>query len=185
MVRSRRIGAKEKLANAQAEIAALKAALSDPSRVADAISADCPGIVEIGPDTQVKVTGGMTRKQTEEKVFGKSWWCKVTELQLPFAKDVHQVATWCRGGQRVQTFRANTEVLLPESEINKLENDCVVTDQRIVQVGEGGMELAAAKALNTGMEISTDKFGQTWLVRRQPRFHVQRLRPEQESIHIR
>lgn len=185
MVRAARVGAKAKLAMAQEEIARLKAALADPCRVADEIVADSAntGITILGADTP-KVTGGMTRKQVNEKLFGKQWWVKVTETALPFAKDVHTVASFCNQGEFIKTFRANTEVLLPESEIQKLENECVVVDRRLVSIGDGGMELASAKALNSGMTIETDAYGQTWLVREQPRFHVQRLRPEQESLVI-
>ena len=187
MVRAARVGAKAKLAAAQEEIAKLKAALADPQRTADEFVADAPGegitILGTNPVTP-KITGGMTRKQHEEKIFGKKWWVKVTEMQLPFAKDVHQVASYCRGGEFVKVFRANTEVLLPESEIKKLEEMCVVVDERLVNIGEDGMEVARAKALNSGMEVKTDANGYTWLVRRQPRFHVQRLRPEQESLVI-
>lgn len=184
MVRARRVGAKEKLSNAEAEIARLKAELADPHRVADGLVADSPVGIQILGTEAPKITGGMTRRQVNEKVHGKQWWVKVTELALPHAKDVHRVASFCNKGEYIQEFRANTEILLPENEIKKLEEECIVIDQRMVQIGDGGMELATAKALNTGMDIKTDAHGQTWLVRSQPRFHVQRIRPEQESVRI-
>jgi hypothetical protein len=187
MVRAKRVGAKEKLANAQEEIARLRAALADPQRTADQFMADAPGegIKILGTeDSAPKVTGGMTKKQQEEAAFGKRWWCKVIELQLPRANDVHQVATWCRSGNRVQMFRANTEVLLPESEINKLENECVIYDEQRVNVGPEGVSLDKAHELAVlrGSALQHDQFGQYFFTRRQNRFMVQRLRPEQESL---
>lgn len=185
MVRARRIGAKEKLAQAKEEIARLKAALADPNRVADELTADAPGDgIKILGHEAPKATGGMTKRQVEQQMFGSRWWCKVTELALPHARDVHTVATYTRNGENVQTFRARTEVLLPESEIQKLENECVVVSRMPVKIGAKYMTEADVVAFNPDMDLETDSTGRKWLVATQPRFAVQRLRPEQESLVI-
>lgn len=186
MVRAQRIGAKVKLDKALAEIAQLKAALADPGRAADRIEAESPnGIKTLGQDeSPAKVTGGMTRRQQEEACFGKKTWVKVTEVLLPQSKDIQAVASYCRRGKYERVFMAKTEVLLPESEIQKLENQTVTVTRRRANIGAREMSEVAAQALNNGEELKKDEFGNYWFESVTPRFFVQRLRPEQESIVI-
>lgn len=115
--------------------------------------------------------------------LGREWWVKVTELDLPYAKDVQVVAFCSRAGRYKKEFRANTEVVLPEAAIKQLEEGCTIYSERPINVGPDGMTKEAAERMNPGMKV-IQRGMQLFLVEERPRFHVQRIKPVQESYII-